>query len=141
MVSTPLKNISQWERLSHIMMENKTCSKPPTRYGCGSSCLPVGTTERQSWRIFFRAKFDPYHGSAGLRNWGLITFRQDVMLAIQKNIQVVIGANLLGVARDIWAFLNHKSIRFDSSVSFLVRQSQKNNDSIRLSHLHPAKVH
>ena len=50
---------------------------------------------------FFRAKFDPYHGSAGLRNWGLITFRQDVMLAIQKNIQVVIGANLLGVARDI----------------------------------------
>jgi hypothetical protein len=32
-VSTPLKNISQWEGLSHIYimeMENKKCSKPPT---------------------------------------------------------------------------------------------------------------
>ena len=34
-VSTPLKNISQWEGLSHIypyIMENKKCLKPPTRY-------------------------------------------------------------------------------------------------------------
>jgi len=33
-VSTPLKNISQWEGLSHMypyVMENKTCSKPPTK--------------------------------------------------------------------------------------------------------------
>ena len=33
-VSTPLKNISQWKGLSHIyiyIMEHKTCSKPPTR--------------------------------------------------------------------------------------------------------------
>jgi hypothetical protein len=31
-VSTPLKNISQWEGLSHILWKNKTCSKPPIRY-------------------------------------------------------------------------------------------------------------
>ena len=31
-VSTMLKNISQWEGLPHIIMENKTCSKPPTSY-------------------------------------------------------------------------------------------------------------
>ena len=29
-VLTILKNISQWEGLSHIFVENKTCSKPPT---------------------------------------------------------------------------------------------------------------
>ena len=28
--STPLKNISQWEGLSHILWKNKKCSKPPT---------------------------------------------------------------------------------------------------------------
>jgi hypothetical protein len=35
-VSTPLKNIeniSQWEGLSHIFMENKKCLKPPTSIG------------------------------------------------------------------------------------------------------------
>ena len=31
-VSTPLKNIRQWEGLSHISWKNKTCSKPPIRY-------------------------------------------------------------------------------------------------------------
>jgi hypothetical protein len=31
-VSTILKNISQWEGLSHIIiMENKKCLKPPTK--------------------------------------------------------------------------------------------------------------
>ena len=30
MVLTFLKNISQWEGLSHILWKNKTCSKPPT---------------------------------------------------------------------------------------------------------------
>ena len=30
-VSTPLKNISQWEGLSHILWKNKKCSKSPTR--------------------------------------------------------------------------------------------------------------
>jgi len=29
-VLTFLKNISQWEGLSHILWKNKTCSKPPT---------------------------------------------------------------------------------------------------------------
>ena len=33
MVSTRLKNISQWEGLSHILWKvKKSCSKPPTRY-------------------------------------------------------------------------------------------------------------
>jgi hypothetical protein len=30
-VLTILKNISQWEALSHISWTNKKCSKPPTR--------------------------------------------------------------------------------------------------------------
>ena len=30
-VLTILKNISQWEGLSHDIMENKKCLKPPTR--------------------------------------------------------------------------------------------------------------
>jgi hypothetical protein len=30
-VSTILKNISQWEGLSHTLWKNKKCSKPPTR--------------------------------------------------------------------------------------------------------------
>ena len=36
-VLTILKNISQWEGLSHIIpyiMENEKCSKPPTSYSC-----------------------------------------------------------------------------------------------------------
>ena len=32
-VLTILKNISQWEGLSHIWWKNKKCSKPPTSYG------------------------------------------------------------------------------------------------------------
>jgi hypothetical protein len=31
-VLTILKNISQWEGLSHTLWKNKKCSKPPTRY-------------------------------------------------------------------------------------------------------------
>jgi len=30
-VSTPLKNISQWEGLSHVLWKNIKCSKPPTK--------------------------------------------------------------------------------------------------------------
>ena len=43
-VSTPLKNISQWEGLSHILWENKTCSKPPTSiyiYICAEVSIKV----------------------------------------------------------------------------------------------------
>ena len=38
----PLKNISQWQGLSHILwkiLENKTCSKPPTSLGFDVSPL------------------------------------------------------------------------------------------------------
>jgi hypothetical protein len=30
-IPTPLKNINQWEGLSHILWKNGKCSKPPTR--------------------------------------------------------------------------------------------------------------
>jgi hypothetical protein len=38
-VSTPLKNISQWEGLSHILWKNIKCSKPPTSDGINGDYL------------------------------------------------------------------------------------------------------
>jgi len=45
-VSAPLKNISQWEGLSHILGKNKKCLKPPTRLTLvsGKSPSPVEKT-------------------------------------------------------------------------------------------------
>ena len=40
MVSTILKNISQWEGLSHILWKNKKCSKPPTRISFSKITFP-----------------------------------------------------------------------------------------------------
>ena len=37
-VSTRLKNISQWEGLSHILCK-KTCSKPPNRFKIGTTLI------------------------------------------------------------------------------------------------------
>ena len=39
-VSTILKNISQWEGLSHILWKNKKCSKPPTRISFSKITFP-----------------------------------------------------------------------------------------------------
>ena len=77
-VSTPLKNISQWERLSHILWKNKKCSKPPTSnlYMCmfkqkHTTCFSISypkTSHQLCWsRKNHRVKplryhdFDPSH--------------------------------------------------------------------------------
>ena len=52
-ISTPLKNISQWEGLSQILwkiiMENKKCSKPPTSHHLFSQSSTSSSKCVRSW--------------------------------------------------------------------------------------------
>ena len=48
-VLTILKNISQWEGLSHILWTNKNCSKPPTSYHCYNCVTPKIHGPFPSW--------------------------------------------------------------------------------------------
>ena len=63
-VSTFLKNISQWEALSHIYiilcMENKRCLKPPTRT-YSSMFWHVCWFEEQEKNKFQRSQHHPQH--------------------------------------------------------------------------------
>jgi len=45
-VLTILKNISQWEGLSHILWKIRKCSKPPTRYRIVKHTLIAGIREK-----------------------------------------------------------------------------------------------
>ena len=52
-VLTILKNISQWEGLSHILWKNKKCAKPTTRIYHITVISVFGTVLRFPWWRFF----------------------------------------------------------------------------------------